>query len=151
MKLKLFTFAVAVGVFIVFGDHDANAWDYEGHHTVNELALASLPPEFGGFELTPELKKRISFLAGEPDRWRNVGDAPLRNVNGPDHYIDLEDLQLYGLTPETLPIMRYDFMADIARARAAHPENFPPIDPAKDSDHTRELCGFLPWAITEDY
>jgi len=151
MKFKLFRYAGVASALLTFGVQAVKAWDYEGHHTVNELALASLPPEFGGFELTPELKKRISFLAGEPDRWRNVGDAPLRNVNGPDHYIDLEDLQLYGLTPETLPIMRYDFMADIARARAAHPENFPPIDPAKDSDHTRELCGFLPWAITEDY
>ncbi|MGA9453748.1 MAG: hypothetical protein WBW41_20660 [Verrucomicrobiia bacterium] len=76
---------------------------------------------------------------------------PLKNVNGPDHYIDLEDLKLYGLTPETLPLLRYDFAADIARARAAHPEKFPPIDPARDADHTRELDGFLPWAITENY
>ena len=91
------------------------------------------------------------FSAGEPDRWRNVGDLPLKNFNGPDHYIDLEDLKLYDLTPETLPIMRYDFAADIAQARAAHPERFPPIDPAKDADHTRELGGFLPWAITENY
>jgi hypothetical protein len=63
----------------------------------------------------------------------------------------LEDLPLYGLTPDTLPIMRYDFMADIARARAEHPEKFPPINPEKDSDHTRELDGFLPWAIVENY
>jgi hypothetical protein len=60
-------------------------------------------------------------------------------------------LKLYGLTPETLPLMRYDFAADIARERAAHPEKFPPIDPARDADHTRELSGFLPWTITEYY
>jgi hypothetical protein len=147
MKVKLFTLAVVLGAF----GFNAGAWDYEGHRAVNELALASLPPDFGGFELTSALKNRIEFLAGEPDRWRNVGDLPLRNFNPPDHYIDLEDLKLYGLTPETLPIMRYDFTADIARARAEHPEKFPPIDPAKDADHTRELDGFLPWAITEDY
>ncbi len=47
--------------------------------------------------------------------------------------------------------MRYDFVADIANARTAHPEKFPTIDPAKDADHTRELNGFLPWAITEYY
>jgi hypothetical protein len=127
------------------------AWDYEGHHTVNELALASLPADFGGFELTPALKGRIAFLAGEPDRWRNVSDLPLKHVNGPDHYFDLEDLKLCGLTPETLPVMRYDFVAAIANARTAHPERFPAIDPAKDADHTRELDGFLPWAITEYY
>jgi hypothetical protein len=121
------------------------------------MALASLPKDFGGFEMTSALKGRIEFLAGEPDRWRNMTDLkngkglPLANANAPDHYIDIEDLKLFGLTPDTLPLMRYDFAADIARARAAHPDTFPPIDPAKDADHTRELDGFLPWAITENY
>jgi hypothetical protein len=147
MKRKLFILAVALGGFTF----TAGAWDYEGHHAINELALASLPKDFGGFELTPALKGRIEFLAGEPDRWRNASDLPLKNVNGPDHYIDLEDLKLYDLTPDTLPLMRYDFAADIAMARAAHPEKFPPIDPERDADHTRELDGFLPWAITENY
>ena len=147
MKIKLFALAAALGAFTF----NAGAWDYEGHRAINELALASLPADFGGFTLSPERKSRIAFLAGEPDRWRNVGDLPLKNVNGPDHYIDLEDLKLYGLAPETLPLMRYDFAADIARARAAHPEKFPGIDPTRDADHTRELDGFLPWAITENY
>jgi hypothetical protein len=47
--------------------------------------------------------------------------------------------------------MRYDFVADLANARTAHPEKFAAIDPTKDADHTRELDGFLPWAITEYY
>ena len=147
MKIKLFALAVALGA----AAFNLDAWDYEGHHAINELALVPLPKDFGGFILTPALKHRIAFLGGEPDRWRNMGDLPLKNVNGPDHYIDLEDLKLYGLTPETLPLMRYDFAADIARARAAHPERFPAIDPTRDADHTRELDGFLPWAITENY
>lgn len=146
MKRKIFVLAVTLGAF-VFNSH---AWDYEGHHAVNELALASLPSDFG-VNLTPALKGRVAFLAGEADRWRNISDLPLKHVNGPDHYIDIEDLKLFGLTPDTLPIMRYDFAADIARARVAHPEKFPPIDPAKDADHTRELDGFLPWAIMENY
>jgi hypothetical protein len=146
MKTKLLTLAAALGFFAF----NAVAWDYEGHHAINELALASLPKDFG-IELTPALKDRIAFLAGEPDRWRNVSDLPLKNFNPPDHYIDLEDLKLYGLSPETLPVMRYDFVADLALARAAHPERFPAIDPARDTDHTRELDGFLPWAITEYY
>ena len=145
MKRKLLTVAATLGLLAL----RAGAWDYEGHHVINELALASLPADFGGFKLTPAYKNRVAFLAGEPDRWRNVGDLPLKHFNGPDHYIDLEDLKLCGLTPETLPLMRYDFVADIALARAAHPEKFPAIDPARDADHTRELSGFLPWAITE--
>src|SRR5665213_3388996 len=147
MKKKCFTLAVALGAIVL----NAGAWDYEGHHAINELALASLPPDFGGFEMTPALKARVAYLAGEPDRWRNTTDLPLKHVNGPDHYFDLEDLPLCGLTPETLPPLRYDFVADLAVARAAHPEKFPAIDPDKDADHTRELDGFLPWAITEHY
>ncbi len=76
---------------------NAGAWDYESHRAVNELALASLPSDFGGFELTPALKDRIAFLAGEPDRWQNVVDLPLKHLCGPDHYIDLEDLPLYEM------------------------------------------------------
>jgi hypothetical protein len=147
MYKKSLTVAATLGALAF----NVGAWDYEGHRAVNQLALASLPADFGGFALTPAMKERVGFLAGEADRWRNVGDLPLKHVNGPDHYIDLEDLKWYGLTPETLPLMRYDFVADIARERAAHPEKFPAIDPARDADHTRELSGFLPWAITENY
>jgi hypothetical protein len=147
MKRKIFTFLAALGAFTF----SAGAWDYEGHHAINELALASLPADFGGFTLTPALKERVAFLAGEPDRWRNVSDLTLKHFNGPDHYFDLEDIKLLGLTPETLPPLRYDLVADIALARKAHPDRFPAIDPEKDADHTRELDGFLPWAITEYY
>lgn len=151
MQKKWFAFIFALGFFIGFNPTTLRAWDYEGHRTINELALASLPKDFGGFELTPALKKRVAFLAGEPDRWRNVPELTLKHFNGPDHYMDLEDIGLCGLTPETLPIMRYDFVAAIANARTAHPEKFPVIDSAKNADHTRELDGFLPWAITEYY
>jgi len=137
--------------------YSAGAWDYEGHRAVNELALAALPARFPAAALTPENRARITYLSGEPDRWRNEGNfhtgtgMALTHVNGPDHYLDLEDLALYDLTPDRLPPLRYDFVADIAKARAAHPERFPVIDPARDSDHTRELSGFLPWSITENY
>ena len=145
MKRRFFTTMLALGTLIF----SAGAWNYEGHQVVNELALATLPPDFGGMDLTPALKNRIAFLAGEPDRWRNVQDLELVHYNGPDHYFDMEDLALCGLTPAALPPLRYDFVAVLARARAAHPEAFPAIDAAKDADHTRELDGFLPWAITE--
>ncbi len=153
MNKKLFSATLLLGA-VVFR---TAAWDYEGHHAVNELALASLPTNFPTFALTPETRTRIAFLAGEADRWRN--ETSLKNgtglalghASGPDHYLDLEDLKLYDLTPEKLPPLRYDFVADIVKARAAHPEKFPAITPAKNADHTRELSGFLPWAITENY
>jgi hypothetical protein len=153
MRFKLFTLAAALGA-IAF---NAAAWDYEGHHAVNELALASLPTNFPAFALEPETRVRVAYLAGEADRWRN--ETSLRNgtglalghASGPDHYLDLEDIKLYDLTPDKLPPLRYDFVADIVKAREAHPERFPAIDLNRDSDHTRELSGFLPWAITENY
>ena len=128
----------------------ARAWDYEGHRAVNQLALEALPADFPAFVKTPEARERIAFLAGEPDRWRNItNDQSLAHCNGPDHYLDLEELADYDLTPQTVPTLRYDLAAKLAVARATHPDRFEPIDPLKNKDHTRELIGFAPWAITE--
>jgi len=151
MQIKML--AVISAAAVLAGN--ALAWDYAGHHTVNELALATLPNDFPAFVLTPDARTRIAYLAGEADRWRNITSLrdgtglALGHVSGPDHYLDLEDIKLYDLTPATLPPLRYDFVAAILKARAAHPERFPAIDPAWDADHTRELSGFLPWTIAE--
>jgi hypothetical protein len=127
------------------------AWDYEGHRLVNQLALASLPTDFPSFVQTAEARERIAFSAGEPDRWRNTHDLPLKHFNSPDHFIDLEDLALYRLKQSTLSHFRYEFTAQLALARAANPKNFPAVNPTNDLDRTRALIGFLPWTITEYY
>ena len=144
-------------VTAVLGVNVACAWDYEGHRVVNQLALASLPKDFPAFVLTAEGKERIAFLSGEPDRWRNQGsgraptdDVVLSHFAGPDHYFDLEYLEDHGMTAESLPIFRYDFTVKLGMARAANPGKFEPIDPEKNKDHSRELIGFAPWAITEN-
>jgi hypothetical protein len=129
----------------------ALAWDYEGHRVVNQLALASLPTNFPPFVRVPAAAERIAFLAGEADRWRNTPDVALQHCNEPDHYIDLEELKPYGLEPKSLPVFRYDFISHLALVRKAHPEHFPPVDPAQNKAHVRELVGLLPWAITENY
>ncbi|MGH7992806.1 MAG: hypothetical protein ACREDQ_04775 [Limisphaerales bacterium] len=151
MKAGFSYFVGILGVLVWFGITRAGAWDYEGHYVVNQLALASLPTNFPAFVFTPAVRERIAFLAGEPDRWRNSPDLPLEQVNPPDHYIDLEELKKYGLTPETLPPLRYDFVEQLAVFRAAHPLQFPADDLTKDKAHTRQLVGFLPWKIVEDY
>ena len=127
------------------------AWDYLGHRIINQLALASLPADFPAFVREPAAAARIAFLAGEPDRWRNTSDLPLKHYNGVDHYLDVEELTDAGLDPATIPSMRYDFAVLYAAGRAAHPGNFPKIDPEKNTDHSREWAGFAPWAITEYY
>jgi hypothetical protein len=147
---KFFSLCIAVAGTL-FTSNPVLAWDYEGHRAVNQLALVSLPADFPAFVHTPEARERIAFLAGEPDRWRNIADLPLRHINGPDHFFDLEDLDDAGIARSQLNEFRYAFTDQLAAGRAAHPERFPAIDPEKNKDHTRELAGFLPWSITEYY
>ncbi len=127
------------------------AWDYEGHRIVNQLALASLPREYPHFVHAVANAERVAFLAGEPDRWRNAPDLPLKQSGGSwtDHFLDLEYIPEAGLKLETLTSFRYDFIVQFAAGRAANAKNFAPIDPAKNLDHTAEWPGFAPWAITE--
>src|SRR5512135_2069487 len=135
--------------FFPAGLQIAGAWDYEGHRVVNQLALASLPTNFPAFVREPAAAERIAFLAGEMDRWRNTPDLPLKHYSFPDHYMDMEELADYGLKAELLPVFRYDFVAQLALYRKAHPDKFPHRDAASDADHTRELVGLLPWGIAE--
>ena len=137
--------------FLIAVTGSLHAWDYAGHRTVNQLALAGLPADFPAFVKTPAAAERIAFLAGEPDRWRNSPEVALRHANAPDHFLDLEYLDAAGLPVATLSEFRYVYTAQFAAAHDAHPEKFPAIDPAKNKDRTRELIGYLPWAIIENY
>jgi hypothetical protein len=128
---------------------ESRAWDYEGHRLINQLAIESLPKNFPSFVFTPAHRERLAFLAGEPDRWRNTTELPLKHCNGPDHYFDIDLLPLADLSPARLSPFRYEFVTQLTLARAAHPQNFRPIDPQKDADRTGALIGFLPWTITE--
>jgi hypothetical protein len=129
----------------------ASAWDYEGHRTINQLALKALPADFPAFVREPANAERVAFLSGEPDRWRNTADLPIKHFNGVDHYCDLEQLTEAGLTPATVSALRYEFALQFAAGRAAHAANFPLLDPTKNQDRTREWPGFAPWAIAEYY
>ena len=129
----------------------AFAWDYELHRLVNELALTSLPTNFPAFVREPAARERIAFLAGEPDRWRNTTDLTLKHVNSPEHFLDIEDLAPYGLTPTNVSAFRHEFVAQLAVERAKNPSKFPGADPLKDTERNRWLPGLLPWRITEDY
>jgi hypothetical protein len=154
-KLKLMKrFAICsllIGVSFGTSTCLVRAWDYEGHRIVNELALSALPSDYPAFVREPAAAERVAFLSGEPDRWRNVQDLQLRHCNGPDHYIDLEQLDDYGIKADSLPVFRYDFVAQLALARQAHPEKFAKINSERNEDHTRQLVGLLPWTIAEHY
>jgi hypothetical protein len=141
---------LALAATLIAG-HSASAWDYEGHRTVNLLALASLPTNFPAFVFKPEARERIAFLSGEPDRWRNTPDLPFRHVNNPDHYFDMEDLVWLELKPADVPHFRNLFVSHAMTMRQRHPDRFPPINAARNADHSQEIPGTLPWAITEQY
>jgi len=142
----LFAFVLSLNSILTL-----HAWDYEGHRIVNELAVDALPNDFPAFAKTPEARERIAFLGGEPDRWRNSANLAFKHCHAPEHYIDLDDLSHYGMTQAQLTPFRYDFAVTMGEGRIKHPEHFSPIDPAKNTDHTRELLGFLPWTINDHF
>jgi hypothetical protein len=152
MRIRFFSSPLlSVATAVVLAVPGVQAWDYEGHRIVNQLALASLPPEYPRFVHAIANAERVAFLAGEPDRWRNAPDLPLKQSGGSwsDHFCDAEYITEAGLDWSTITSFRYDFIVQFAAGRAAHAQNFPKIDPARNSDHTREWPGFAPWAITE--
>ncbi|HAV63264.1 MAG TPA: hypothetical protein DCY13_12980 [Verrucomicrobiales bacterium] len=128
-----------------------HAFDYENHRLINELALQSLPAAFPKFVQDTAARERIAFLAGEPDRWRNTPDNTFKHWNAPDHYIDFEDLEPLGLSADKLPPFRHVFTMQLGEARARHAATLPAIDPARNQDRTRELVGYLPWSIAEQF
>lgn len=126
----------------------ARAWDAAGHRTITALALDSLPAS------TPAwISARAGAITDQavvPDRWRGVRSPALSNLNGPDHYIDLEDLTPLGMRLDSLPPLRYEFIRAVAIARVDHPVA-PPVNPAADPAKLADWPGFLPWAICETH
>ena len=144
--------SLATGLFILaLASTTLRAWDYEGHRIVNQLALASLPKDFPQFVHAVAHAERIAFLAGEPDRWRNVPDLPLKHAGGVEHYCDMEYITDAGLDWAKVPSFRYEFVVQYAAARKANAHKFLPFTPEQNTDRTREWPGFAPWAITEHY
>lgn len=128
----------------------ARAWDAEGHRIVAHLGLSALPTDYPAFARDAAAASRIGFLTNVPDRWRNVD--PWLKHPGPswtDHFLDIEEIPDAGLDLDTLTSFRLDFAVAFAAGRAAHPEKFRPIDPARNTDRTREWPGTAPWAIAE--
>ena len=144
-------FCVPIGIALFAVAATLRGWDYDGHRLINQLALTALPADYPAFVRQAAARERIAFLSGEPDRWRNTPEElSFSHATAPDHYFDLEYLEATSLRPETLPIFRYDFAVKLAAAHAVHPDQFPPIDPNRNRDHTQELIGFLPWTLAEN-
>jgi hypothetical protein len=106
------------------------AWGDEGHRFVNRIAAQKMPDDMPAFFKNAAV--RLEFLGPEPDRWRDNKELffALREVNGPDHFIDIDK-------PENfidLPNDRYKY-GDWLRTQGKDPKDI----------------GFLPYAILEGY
>ncbi|MCP4245964.1 MAG: hypothetical protein GY778_02845 [bacterium] len=129
----------------------AAAWDETGHSIIIDSAVRRLPADMPDFVRTGMAVKRLRYLASEPDRWRNMTMRPMGQLNSPDHYFDVELVELYELTPETLPPLRYALLSHIAAYKTRHPEKDYQYDPAGDPEGKYGWPGFAPYRICELY
>jgi hypothetical protein len=75
----------------------------------------------------------------------------LRHENDPDHYLDVELLDQFGLTLETVPKLRREYLRAMAIAKHVHPEKVNPYDASQDPARTHEWPGFVLHATAEHY
>jgi hypothetical protein len=133
MMKKSTTFASAVLLVALITLHSppaATGWGDEGHRFINRIAAQKLPADMPQF--FRNAADRLEFLGPEPDRWRETRElfAALREVNAPDHFIDIDKPENF----ETLPNDRYKYMAWLRTQ-------------GKDATD----IGLLPYSILEGY
>lgn len=152
--------AAAVGWFAVgwVGVSSAGAWDSAGHRTITFLAMdgfAGLAPDRPAFLSSDTSRQIAAFQASEADRYRGVRHAYLKHENDPDHFLDVEDLEKFGLTLETIPPLRYEYLRAMAISKHEHPEladgdpslDLPPYNPRRDTAKTQEFPGYGAHAV----
>ena len=128
---KVFGASLVIALFLVLSlAPGASAWGEEGHRYINRVAAEHLPEDMPAF--FRNAGTRLSFLGPEPDRWRDSKELfkALSEVNGPDHFIDIDKPENF----EALPNDRYAY-ADWLRAKGKDPKDI----------------GFLPYSILEGY
>ncbi len=108
---------------------------------INRLAVQALPADAPAFLTAPATMDEIEYLGPEPDRWRSPAEPELSATQAPDHFIDLEYADVVGM----LPRKRYDFLEQLSKYRAAHPE----LTPAQAALETPEKVGMQPWQTEE--
>lgn len=129
----------------------ALGWGAHGHRLIAFLALDGLPASAPEWLREPQTRKRIADQSNEADRWRGWNVAALGHVNKPDHYLDIELLDQFGLTLETVPPLRNEYLRALIIAKHTHPERVDPYDAADDPDRSKEWPGFILHAIAEHY
>jgi len=124
-------------------------WGAEVHRLVTLLALEDLGPATPGWLSDPAVQRRIAFQSNQPDRWRGWKSLVLSHENDPDHYLDIERLAEFGLTLQSLPKLRREYLVLMVVSR--HERQAGPYDVSRDPARTHEWPGFLPYAIAAEY
>ncbi len=149
---------------VVLAAASTQAWDAPGHRAITFLAidgLQQLAPEAPAFIFSPDQRHAIAWQASEADRWRGTRSPYLTHENAMDHFIDIEDLEEFGLTLRTISPLRARFIRDMSVARYAHRDGDSPAADSKidrqpyneklDPTGQKEFAGFLPHAIVEHH
>ncbi len=129
------------------------AWDAAGHRAITLVALEGLPDSMPAWLKDRETQLQIADQSVVPDRWRGVKVAQLTHLNNPDHYLDVEYVEEYGLTLRTMPNLRHEFVKAmvLAKERAGPEFKGKPVNPARDLAKTDEWPGFLAHATLEQW
>ncbi len=130
-------FAAAVTLLPLMLIQQGFAWGNDGHSMINLLGAKYLPTDVPAFLRNGGALDAMDYLGPEPDRWRNKAEAELDAAQAPDHFIDLELADMVG----TLPKERYEFIRELTKVQAEHPE----------LGLTPEKVGMQPWQVEEVY
>jgi len=129
----------------------ALAWNAHGHRTIARLAVDGLPTDMPSWLRDGDTVSRIAEQSCEPDRWRGTKRLVIGHELNTEHYLDVEDLDAFGLTLNTVPRLRYEYVKTMVLAKQAHPEKFKSYDAAKDLEKSKEWPGFLLHGIDEHF
>jgi hypothetical protein len=126
-------------------------WDGYGHRMITRVAVQGLSSDMPEWLKDEKTVFASADMAQTPDRWRSVRVPQLKHLNDPDHYLDVEDLDSLGMSLETMPPLRNEFIRAIERARAQPDFQGKPVNPAQDLAKTQEYPGFVAHATMENY
>jgi len=135
------------GIVVLAPSLPAAGWDENGHGVVTVLAIRGTSGSLPAWLREREAAERLVYLASEPDRWRGNSTPAMTHWNNPDHYLDVELLEPYGLTLATLPQLRYEFVGRLAVAQSRNPERFASTEP--DPSLLKMTPGMLPYRMME--
>lgn len=132
----------------------ALAWDCHGHRAITLVGLDGLnrlAPDAPAFLADPSARMMAASNACNPDRYRAVRSGYMAHENNPEHFLDVEDLEQFGLTLDTVPPLRNEYLRAMVIAKHEHPENVKPYNELMDPARQQEWPGFAAHACMEQF